>query len=185
MPWPGMAPPDEAPGIRPGERIALDNAGIVLAAPYLPRLFAVLDLVRDGAFVDATAAERAVHLLQYAASGETDAPEYRLVFNKLLCGLAPEAPVAAAVDLTQDERDTVESLLQALVAAWSAIGRTSVAGLRQTFLMRAGDLEARSDDWQLKVASGPFDMLMDRLPWSFSIVKFAWMPLPVHVTWRE
>ena len=185
MPWPGMGAPDDDPGIQPGERIALDNAGIVLAAPYLPRLFSVLDLVRDGAFVDTAAAERAVHLLQYAASGETDAPEYRLVFNKLLCGLAPEAPVPAAVDLTQEERATLESLLEALIASWSAIGRTSVAGLRQTFLMRAGELEARSDDWQLKVAPGPFDILMDRLPWSFSIVKFAWMPLPVHVTWRE
>ena len=177
--------PGDGPGAEQGERIAIDNAGIVLAAPYIPRLFAMFGLVRDGVFVDAAAAERAVHLLQYLAAKETDAPEYRLVFNKLLCGLALDAVVPAAIEITQDERDTIEGLLQSMVANWAALGRTSTDGLRQTFLMRAGELELGADDWQLKVASGPFDMLMDRLPWGFSIVKFAWMPLPVHVTWRE
>jgi hypothetical protein len=183
--WPDAPLPGDGPGAEQGERIAIDNAGIVLAAPYIPRLFAMFGLVRDGAFVDAAAAERAVHLLQYLAAKETDAPEYRLVFNKLLCGLALDAVVPAAIEITQDERDTIEGLLQSMVANWGALGRTSTDGLRQTFLMRAGELELGADDWQLKVASGPFDMLMDRLPWGFSIVKFAWMPLPVHVTWRE
>jgi hypothetical protein len=183
--WPDGPLPGDGPGAEQGERIAIDNAGIVLAAPYIPRLFAMFGLVRDGAFVDAAAAERAVHLLQYLAAKETDAPEYRLVFNKLLCGLALDAVVPAAIEITQDERDTIEGLLQSMVANWSALGRTSTDGLRQTFLMRAGELELGADDWQLKVISGPFDMLMDRLPWGFSIVKFAWMPLPVHVTWRE
>jgi hypothetical protein len=25
---------------------------------------------------------------------------------------------------------------------------------------------------------------MDRLPWSFSIIKFPWMAMPLHVSWH-
>lgn len=175
---------DGAPGIAEGERIALDNAGMVLMAPYLPRLFGMLGLVMDGAFVDLDAAERAVHLLQFAVSGASSAPEYALPLNKLLCGLPLEAPVPAGIALTPVERETIEGLLEAMIASWSALGRTSVEGLRQSFLMRDGELALGPQGWELSVVRGPFDMLMDRLPWSFSIVRFAWMPAPLHVTWH-
>jgi len=173
-----------APGIPEGERIALANAGMVLMAPYLPRLFGMLGLVVDGAFVDLDAAERAVHLLQFAVSGASSTAEYALPLNKLLCGLPLEAPVPAGIALTAVERETVEGLLEAMIASWSALGRTSVDGLRQSFLMRDGELSLGPQGWELSVVRGPFDMLMDRLPWSFSIVRFAWMPAPLHVTWH-
>ncbi|WP_221176206.1 contractile injection system tape measure protein [Massilia aurea] len=175
---------DDAPGIPEGERIALENAGMVLMAPYLPRLFGMLGLVVDGAFVDLDAAERAVHLLQFAVSGASSTPEYALPLNKLLCGLPLEAPVPVGIALTAVERETIEGLLEAMIASWSALGRTSVEGLRQSFLMRYGELALGPQGWELSVVHGPFDMLMDRLPWSFSIVRFAWMPAPLHVTWH-
>jgi hypothetical protein len=173
-----------APGAEQGERIAVGNAGLVLASPYLPQLFKVLGLTRDGRFVDLAAAERAVHLLQWAVTGQGAAPEYQLALNKLLCGLPLDAPVAAGIEIDETERTTLESLLNAIVAAWPALGRTSIDGLRQTFLRRDGELELCAEAWQLSVAAGPYDMLMDRLPWSFSIVKFPWMPLALHVVWR-
>lgn len=173
-----------ARGIVEGERIALDNAGMVLMAPYLPRLFGMLGLVADGAFVDLDAAERAVHLLQFAVSGASSTAEYALPLNKLLCGLPLEAPVPAGIALTPVERGTIEGLLEAMIASWSALGRTSVEGLRQSFLMRDGELALGPQGWELSVVRGPFDMLMDRLPWSFSIVRFAWMPAPLHVSWH-
>jgi hypothetical protein len=187
-PTPAAQPPVAAAALEPalpaGERIALDNAGMVLMAPYLPRLFGVLGLVADGAFVDPDAAERAVHLLQFAASGAGSTPEYALPLNKLLCGLPLAAPVVAGIEPTPAERETIEGLLEAMIASWSALGRTSVEGLRQSFLMREGELALGPQGWELSVVRGPFDVLMDRLPWSFSIVRFAWMPAPVHVTWH-
>jgi hypothetical protein len=172
------------PGVAQGERLALINAGLVLAAPYLPRLFNVLGLVQEGGFRDTGAAERGVHLLQYLACAEAGAPEYQLVLNKLLCGLPLDAPVPAAIELGDGERDTIVGLLKAMVAAWSALGNTSVDGLRQSFLMREGEMWFDGESWQLSVKPGPFDMLMDRLPWSFSIIKFPWMALPLHVSWH-
>ncbi len=66
------------------EKIYISNAGLVLMSPYLPKLFSQLDLVEGGEFVDSIASQRAVYLLQYAATGGIDAPEHELVLNKLL-----------------------------------------------------------------------------------------------------
>jgi hypothetical protein len=186
-PSPWMAPDTDAandPGVPQGERIPLINAGLVLAAPYLQRLFNMLGLTEGGRFIDTEAAERGVHLLQYLACAEAAAPEYQLVLNKLLCGLALDAPVPAGIDIGEQERDTISGLLKAMVSAWGALGNTSADGLRQSFLMREGELWLEDESWQLQVAPGPFDMLMDRLPWSFSIIKFPWMAMPLHVSWH-
>ena len=168
----------------PLELLFLANAGMVLAAPYLPRLFAALALTEGGRFVDRAAAERAVHLLQFMVDARTSAPEYQLVLNKLLCGVATGVPIAAGIEITAHEQQTIEGLLQAMIANWKTIGSTSIDGLRDTFLRRKGSMQLRDDAWQLQVQPATFDMLLDRLPWSFSIIKYPWMERPVHVTWR-
>ena len=50
------------------------NAGLVLLAPFLPRLFAALGLVGDSGFVSPSTPGRAVHLTQYLVDGRTNAP---------------------------------------------------------------------------------------------------------------
>jgi hypothetical protein len=169
----------------PAEALYVANAGMVLAAPYLPRLFGVLGLLEEGVFVDAAAAGRAVHLLQYMVTGEAATPEYALILNKLLCGLETSVPVPAGIEVTPREQETIEGMLRAMIAHWKTIGSTSIAGLRQSFLKRAGVLRLDAAGWHLAVAPGSFDMLLDCLPWSFALIKPAWMALPLHVTWRQ
>lgn len=175
LPW---APPDA------GEPAFIGNAGLVLLTPYLERLFTMLKLVQDKAFVDVAAAVRATLLMQYLVTGQAAAAEPELALNKLLCGLPLATPVPPSVDLTDQERDAAAGLLQAVIAHWSALGRTSVEGLRQTFLQREGRLDHANEAWQLQVAPQAFDMLLDRLPWGYSTVKFPWMQELIHVQWR-
>lgn len=170
--------------IRDGEFIHLDNAGLVLLGPFLPRLFAMLKLTVDGAFVSPAAAGRAVHLLQFVASGASGAPAHALPLNKLLCGLAPETPVAADVVLTQAERQGADEMLKAFIAQWRGVENSSSDGLRGAFLMRRGRLEPDGERWQLRVSPGQMDMLLDRLPWSFSTTRLPWMAAPLLVRWR-
>lgn len=179
VPPPRPTAPDE-----PLEQLYLGNAGMVLAAPYLPRLFSTLGLTDAGRFVDQLAAERAVHLLQFMVDARTNAPEYQLVLNKLLCGVRTGVPIVGAIEITDHEQQTIEGLIAAMIANWKTIGKTSIDGLRESFLRRKGSMQLRDDAWQLKVQPGTFDMLLDRLPWSFSIIKYPWMERPVHVTWR-
>jgi hypothetical protein len=45
-------------------------------------------------------------------------------------------------------------------------------------------LQLKEDAWHLKVEQKGIDVLLDHLPWSFSLIKHGWMKRPVHVEWR-
>lgn len=175
------APPSQ-PAIK--EEVHVENAGLVLAAPYLPRLFTLLKLMDKGVFVDEAAAERAVHLLQFLATEEAGAPEHRLVLNKQLCGVRTGKPLAPGIDILREEKEVVEQLLNGILAHWKILGSTSIAGLRQSFLRRHGTLWLKDDAWHLHVQPMPYDMLLDQLPWSYKLVKHPWMQRPIHTVWR-
>ena len=93
--------------------------------------------------------------------------------------MRPEMP------LDETGQELVDGLLGAVTRQWSALGGTTVAGLREAFLQREGILEYQTDLIRLKVMPKAYDMLLDRIPWSYGVVKFAWMPKPVHVEWRN
>ena len=160
------------------------NAGLVIIATYAQRLFSLLELTQDGRFVSDEAAQRAVHLLQYAVTGAQETPEYLLALNKLLCGIDGDLPIVRGISITPHEQSTIEQLLQSVIAHWSALGNTSIAGLRETFLRRDGHLFFQDEAWHLKISRATFDMLLDRLPWSFALIRFPWMAHPLQVTWR-
>lgn len=175
---------EEAAHYRSAQEIHIPNAGMVLATPYIPHLFALLKLTEQGRFVDPKAAERAVHLLQFMVDKRTATPEYQLVLNKLLCGVKTGTPIVAGIDITDHERETIESLLQGIIANWDALGSTSIDGLRTSFLQRPGLLRRQEDGWHLQVERRAYDMLLDRLPWSFSMIRHSWMPTLLRVDWR-
>jgi hypothetical protein len=164
------------------------NAGLVLASPFLPHLFAQLEMLEKtdagrSRWRDAHTATRAVHLLQYLVDGSTATPEPRLVWNKILCGLPPATPVERSIEPSSRELETCDALLAAVLANWSTISRTSVAALRETFLQRQGKLEWSSERCLLQVQRKTLDVLLDQVPWSFRLVFHDWMPEPVYVTW--
>jgi len=86
---------DSSSGITPDELwldghlavLVKPDAGLIILWPFLPRFFRSLGLLEDKQFVDEAAAHRAAGLLQYLADGQPEAPEYLLIFNKILCGL--------------------------------------------------------------------------------------------------
>ena len=175
-----------ASDLDPSRSIDVGNAGLVLLGSYLPRLFEALSLTEGNAFDDEAARERAVHLLQFAVDGADEtAPESRLVLNKLLCGLVPGAPIDRRFRATATERALVESLLEGVIAHWTILGSTTVDGLRQTFLQRRGRLETRDGGGRwLVVEAGSFDMLIDHLPWGYTMQKLPWMEEVLNVEWR-
>ena len=166
------------------ESIYIANAGQIMAAPYLQRLFAMLDLTEGPAFKDPTHAERAVHLLQFMVNESTDSPEYQLVLNKILCGVRVGQPIEREIAITDGEKEAIEGLIQGMIQNWRAIGNTSSNGFRESFLQREGRLQLQNDAWHLLVEARPFDMLLDSIPWSFSTVKFPWMDRIIYVEWR-
>src|SRR3569832_1472278 len=177
---------DRRPGTAPreGEPIYVMNAGLALANPFLPLLFTHRCLMHEGAFRDAASAARGVALTQYLASGQGEYTEHEVVLNKILCGLPIAEPLAWHGELDEEDRTVVRSLLAAMVQQWKAVGSTSPAGLREAFIRREGRLLLKGDAWNLLVQPGPYDMLVDTIPWGFSMVKYAWMERMLHVQWR-
>lgn len=168
----------------PGEALQIANAGMVIAAPYLPRLFGMLGLLDGNAFVDEAAAARAIHVLQFLVDGKVEPPEHLLILNKLLCGVPLDRPVPRDIALTDAERRAVDGLIAGMIGNWTAIGHTSVAGMRESFLQREGRITLERDAWKLLVEPRAFDMLLDRLPWSIATLRLPWMDRVLHVDWR-
>lgn len=165
------------------EPLYIDNSGIVLLLPFLPRYFNMLELLKDGVFRGEGQQQRAVHLLHYLSHGTIEAPAHALLLNKILCGMDVAAPVQFGDALTEQEQQISEQVLQAVLQHWRALGGTSVAGLRSVFLQRAGRLMQEDHQWRLQVERGSFDLLLDRLPWSFSTIKLLWMERALEVNW--
>ncbi|HEX5336880.1 MAG TPA: contractile injection system tape measure protein, partial [Gallionella sp.] len=166
------------------EEVYIANAGAVLLTPYLPQLFRMLDLMDGPKFKDARSAERAIHLLQFAVNERCDSPEFLLVLNKILCGVVSRVPIVREIEPLAREKETIEGMLRAVIGNWSILGNTSVQGLRESFLQRRGRLQLKEEGWHLKVEQRGIDVLIDRLPWSISIIRHPWMTRPVFVEWR-
>lgn len=166
----------------------ISNAGLVLAAPFLQRLFELLDMLKKTEknhleWRDAAAVSRAVHLTQFLVDGRTDSPEPLLVLNKVICGIPIEQPVEAKIAPTGEEKSACENLLQSMISNWPILSNTSIAALRETFMQREGKLEGLDDRWTLRVQRKTVDVLVDRIPWSISVIRLPWMPKPLYVTW--
>ena len=143
----------------------------------------MLDLVESGCLKNTECTLHAMQILQYIAYGDTPT-ESPKGLDAILCGLSPESPQGVGEPVAADEKQLVDQMLKSIIQHWNALGSTSVQGLRETFLRHSGWLKKEKEAWVLKVHNGPFDMLVDRLPWGISMVKYDWMPEVVNVSWR-
>jgi len=179
-----VTPPKKRPQAAT-DGIFVDNAGAVLLAVYLPAFFSELKLTDGQNFATPEAQYRAVHLLHYLVTGREYPEEPVLVLPKILCGLDIEAPVPLKLYLREAEKTECTQLLEAVVRNWPALKNTGPDGLRSGFLQRMGQLswsEGQSA-WLLRVERVGQDLLLDRIPWSYSVVRLPWMEGMVMVEW--
>lgn len=162
----------------------IDNAGLVLISPFLPRLFTMLELTENGKFTSREAQVKAIFLMQYAAAGNGEFPEYAMQLNKLLVQFKTGIPIPRKSVLTDEDRHIVDGMLEGVLQNWGRLTNTTAAGLREGFLRREGRLEEQEDTHVLTVESKAFDMLLDHVPWNFRTIKFSWMKKAIQVKWR-
>ncbi len=182
------SPPSEgqhprADGGQNSEVAYVDDAGLVLLAPFLPPFFETLGLVRDASFVDPEAHGRAVLLTRFLATGEADSAEPVLVLAARLCGWPVAEPLPRRFTPTPEESAEASELLASVIEHWAVLKNTSAEGLRHTFLLRDGKLEREPRQWHLTVDRRGVDVLLESLPWGLSIVSLPWMPTPLFVSW--
>lgn len=159
------------------------NAGVVLLNNYIPMLFRRLGLTAGRMFLDADKQVDAVHYLQYVITGLTHTEETFLALNKVLCGLPLSAPVSEGINIAEDQDRLISGLIEAAIGYWPAIGNSSIDGFRGNWLVRDGLLVELEERWELAVERRAYDLLINKSPFSFSIIKYPWMSKPLHVQW--
>lgn len=162
------------------------NAGLVLVSSYIQLLFKRLGIIEslgNAAKANEAAASDAVHYLQYIANGLCTTEEHLLALNKLLCGIPLHQPVYSEIEIPEGHKTLVNEMLLAIIGYWPAIGACSVEGFRGNWLVRDGLLTEKDDRWELTIEKRAYDLLLNKSPFSFSIIKYPWMPKPLHVNW--
>ena len=175
--------PEEQPEI-----LMVNNAGLCLLAPWFVRLFAILGYLDEERkqFRNTASKVRAVFLLQYLACGkEKSWQETELTFNRLLTALPGYMPLPKHLALTDEERQTADSMMAGVKANWPQMNGTSVEGFRGSFLVRKGKLEQEEERWQLTVEEKSYDMLLETIPWGFRQIRLPWLKKYVQVKWHE
>jgi len=168
----------------PTTTLPVNNAGLVLLNAYIPMLLERLNLTEKKAFTSAENREKAVLYLNYLATGRQNADDHQLSFTKILCGIAPDTVITQTIEVTDQEQQLMDGLLKTVINYWPAIGSSSIAGLRGNWLIRNGMLTDKDERWQLVVEKRAYDVLINRAPFSFSIIRYPWMSKPVYVEWK-
>lgn len=155
-------------------------AGLVLVNPYFELLFARLGIIdKDGRI------------------GAGHIPTARAVLNKISPTSPSDDPIKAvllgvALDdwteqgigvLPEGAATTIETMLQALIKQCPAFDDLPTASFVETFVDRAGKVSFDPSGTQLLVERGPFDMLLQQVPWAYETVRLPWMSETLSVTW--
>lgn len=166
------------------EGIYVQNSGLILLHPFLLYFFKEFDLLNSAdAFKDDACQQTAVHLLHYLATGKEEPFEYELLLEKYLCGHDIDEPVERFVTLTDKMKAECDHLLKAVIHHWKVLKSTSPDGLRQAFLQRPGKLSLTDYHHRLMVESGTIDILLNQLPWNYSIIQLPWLKQVFYVDW--
>lgn len=166
-----------------GEVIYIRNSGLIILNPYFNTLFSRLGLVENKKFISDDSRFRAIQIMHYLVTKSTEWEEPDIILNKILVGMAPSEPIGEIRNITSDEIDMCESLLEAVVKNWGVLKSTSTDSLRGSFLIRNGRISREPSNWKLIVERKSYDVLLDKLPWSFSAIKLPWMEFPLITEW--
>jgi len=167
--------------------LLVNYAGLVLLHPFLSPFFEATGVkaANSKAIADAHI-PRAAALLHFLATGQEELYEYELGFIKILLGLEPDTPILVGEGLIEEsDRQEAEALLQSAINYWTVLKGTSVNGFRTSFLQRSGLLRNTENGWILQVKHQAFDLLLEHLPWSISVIKLSWMKYPLYTEWQS
>lgn len=166
-----------------GDRIVIDNSGVILLWPFLTAYFERAGLMVEDAFVSEVHQQRAVYLLQYLVYTNTDVAAYELPLHKILVGMLIEHRIQPISGITHEEQELSESLLHGFIANWKKVENSSIESIQETFLKREGLLTIHADSYVLNVEQKGVDLLMTSIPWNFEVIQLPWMDRVLRVEW--
>jgi hypothetical protein len=163
----------------------IGNAGLVLLHPFLTLLFENTGYIYNKAWTSEEHKQRALALTQFMITGADEFPEFDLALNKILIGYPMENTLPSEIQLSKFEKQEATDVLKSVIRHWVVLKDTSIEGLQSSLLRREGKLLLTESGWRLQIEHKTTDILVDRLPWSFSVVKTPWMDVKLNVDWSN
>lgn len=161
--------------------IITENTGLVILNPFIKPFFTNINLLEeDGSLNDPVLA---AHILHYLATGQEEDFEFALIFEAFLCGLPIDEPLPKSVPLTKEIKDACQELLEAVLGHWKSLKSNSVPLLRNEFLQRQGKLILSEEIPRIVVERTGVDILLDKIPWSISMLRLPWRENMIYVEW--
>lgn len=170
--------------------IDVNNAGMMLIAPFYPMLFHRLGFLTDNRreFKSTNDAIHAIFLIQYLIYGEQrEWNESELYLNKIMVGLEEyNQPLPRTCELRQEDKSMVDDMIKSICKSWDKMRNTSMRGFMEAFLQRKGRVvfHEYSGRWEVKVEQKAYDVLIDSLPWTYTMCKYPWQKNMIDVKWR-
>lgn len=166
------------------ESLHINNAGLVLLHPFLKTFFITTGIADPSGKIRNENSDLAVQALHFIATGRESVYEAELVFEKFLCGLPVHHPVMRESLLTGEIRTEAEEMLAQAVQQWPALKNTSPDGLREAFIQRDGIIQKNEKGFKLTVEAKTWDILLDRLPWNYTIINWYLIDKLIFVEWQ-
>ncbi|XOV67687.1 MAG: contractile injection system tape measure protein [Fluviicola sp.] len=161
--------------------IIAENAGLVILNPFIKPFLRKLGLLEDdGSLKDPVLT---AHIFHYLATGEEEDFEFALLFEAFLCGLPIHEPLPKSIPLTDEIKKECQSLLESVLVHWEALKSRSIPLLQNNFLQRPGKLKLNEESPRIIVERTGIDILLDKIPWSISILKLPWHKEMTYVEW--
>ncbi len=165
------------------EGISIENAGLVIAWPFLNILFSKLGLIENSQLKDDESKQKALLATQYLVDGKLKTEETKLVLNKILCGLDIDFYLDQSLELNDIETGVCDMALKTIVEQWGKV--KSVSTLRDYFLKRKGVLKSdEGGGYKLLVEKESRDILLRFLPWNLAIIKSSFMNSKLVIDWN-
>jgi len=170
----------EDPGENDGQYI--QNAGLILIHPFIKTFFEHCNLL-DPQTHQLLDPELCAHLLHYIATGNTNAPEYDMVFEKFLCNIPLNQSINRHIKLSRKHREQAKNVIESVQHNWAPMRKSSVALLQNEFFQRSGKLLITDYNYTLTVERKTQDILLDKLAWGIGLVKLPWKEKFIFINW--
>jgi len=159
----------------------INNAGLVLAHPFLKHFFTHCNLLDvNNQLIDP---ELCAHLLHYIATGKTQQVESDMVFEKFLCNIPLMQSINRHVIITDEHKDQVKQLLNAINTNWPAMKKSTTALLQHEFLQRPGKMVFKNENTTITVEHKTQDILFKSLSWGIGLIKLPWKKDFMYANW--
>ena len=93
-------------------------------------------------------------------------------------------PIIRESLLSDEVKEEAIEMLNEVIKNWQALKNTTPAGLREAFLQRNALLQVTEKGYNLVFETKTTDILLNRIPWNYSIIKWYLIDKLIYVEWQ-